>query len=125
MPENDANNRAVAALDAAIAAHEAARDKVDEIIALKDLSGADTSAERARRAALEVTIGNLRDERAEYRAAASVVSAPTPAEIAAVRARIQEIQALAASDAARQEGQNAIQGLLHAALNLKNQNAKA
>ena len=44
---DDTRSCAVAALDTAIEAHTAARDKVEDVIAVKDFNGQDTSEERA------------------------------------------------------------------------------
>src|SRR6186997_1348890 len=85
-------DRALAAIDAALAAHMAARDKITQVIFMKGVDGRDSRREEARRADLDVTIGNLEDERAEYRAASTVVRAPTVDQIASVRSRIKEIR---------------------------------
>ena len=123
--QGDAKDRAIAAIETAIAAHTAARDKIAEVIALKDLNGQDARREEAERAALDVKIGNLEDELPEYRAAASVVQAPTQQEIANVRSRIQEIRDLAVADAAQRAGLALIGNILQAATDLKNRNARA
>ena len=125
MADQATKARAIAALDEAIEAHTAAREKLVAVIALKDLNRQDTRVEEAERAALDVTIGNLENERAEYRAAAVVVSAPSRDEISTVRDRIKEIRDLAVADAARQAGQDLIRDVLRTALDLRAQNAKA
>ena len=126
MPDQgNVKDRAVAAIEAAIAAHSAARDKIVQVIVLKDLNRQDTRREEAQRAALDVKIGNLEEELAEYRAAAVVIGAPTVDEIAAVRARIKEIRDLAVADAALQTGTQTITAVLKEAVDLKDQNRKA
>jgi hypothetical protein len=122
---NDLRARAVSAIRTAIDAHSAARDKIGQVIAVKDLNGEDASREEAERGALDVTIGNLEDEEAEYKAAQSVVSAPTQQEIGDVRVRIQEIRDIAVADAAQQAGKNLIVTILRASLDLRSKNAKA
>ena len=121
----DVKDRALAAIEVAIAAHQAARDKIAQVIAMKDLNGQDARREEARRAALDVKISDLEDERAEYRAAVSVVRAPTPDEIAAVRSSIQQIRDLAVADAALQAGLDLLGTVLQASIDLTNKNSKA
>ena len=123
--QGDTKLRALEALDAAIEAHEAARAKVLAVIARRRLEGEDAQGEEAERAALDVTIGNLEDERAEYRAAVVVVTAPTTAEIDEVLGSVERIRQLAVADAAAKTGRDTIREILTAALDLKNQNAKA
>ena len=120
----DVKDRALAAIDAALAAHMAARDKITQVIFMKGVDGEDARREEARRADLDVTIGNLEDERAEFRAASSVVRAPTVEEIASVRSRIKEIRDLAVADAALQAGVGLVGTVLKASIDLKNKNAK-
>jgi hypothetical protein len=120
----DVKNRALAAIDAALAAHMAARDKITQVIFMRGVDGEDARREEARRADLDVTIGNLADERAEFRAASSVVRAPTVEEIASVRSRIKEIRDLAVADAALQAGAGLVGTVLKASIDLKNKNAK-
>jgi hypothetical protein len=117
-------DRALAAIDAALAAHMAARDKITQVIFMKGVDGRDSRREEARRADLDVTIGNLEDERAEYRAASTVVRAPTVDQIASVRSRIKEIRDQAVADAALQAGVGLVSTVLKASIDLKNQNAK-
>jgi hypothetical protein len=121
--QTDVKDRALAAIAAALAAHTAARNKITQVIFMKGVNGQDARREEARRADLDVTIGNLENERAEYRAATSVVHAPTVAEIAAMRSRIQEIRDLAVSDAALQAGLGLLGTVLKASIDLKNQNS--
>ncbi len=123
--QDDLKNRALAAIEVAIATHAAARDKIAQVIAMKDVNGQDTRREEARRAALDVKIDNLEDERAEYRAAAEVVKAPTVDEIAAVRSRIDEIRKLAVADAALEAGLDLVGTVLQASVDLKSKNSKA
>jgi len=125
VDQTDVKDRALAAIEVALTAHQAVRDKIAQVIAMKDVNGQDTRREEARRAALDVKIGNLEDERAEYRAAAAVVQAPTVDEIAAVRSRIKEIRELAVADAALQTGLDLTGAVLKASIDLTNKNAKA
>ena len=127
MPQElpDPKPRAVAAIKTAIDTHRAARDKYNAMIARKDIEGQDTGIEDAKVASLDVQIGNLEDELAEYQAATTVVRAPTLEEITAAQAAISKIKTLAVADAALASGQAAITSLLKASLDLKNKNAKA
>ena len=121
---DDIRLRAVAALDTAIESCAAARERIAAVITRKRLEREDTLEEEAQRADLDATIGDLEIERAEYRAAAVVVRAPTSAEIAAVRAQINRIRALAVDAAAARAGRDVMRDVLRAAINLKSQNAK-
>jgi hypothetical protein len=123
MGNQSVKDRALLAIEAAIEAHEAARDKIAQVIFMKGIDGEDAGREEARRAALDVKIGNLEEELADLRAAASVVEAPTPEEIAAVRSRIKEIRDLAVSDAALQAGLGLVGTVLQASIDLKNRNS--
>ncbi len=122
---DDLRGRAVLAIKTAIDAHRAARDKVTQVIAVKDLNGEDAKKEEAERAALDVKIGNLEEEEADYEAAESLVSAPTQQEIDDVRTRIQEIRDMAVIDAAEQAGKNLILTILKASLGMLSKNQKA
>ncbi len=122
---DDLRGRAVSAIKTAIDTHSAARDKIGQVIVLKDLNGEDASKEEAERGALDVTIGNLEEEKAEYEAAQLVVSAPTQQEIDDVRARIQEIRDMAVTEAAQQAGKDLILTILRAALDIRSKNGKA
>lgn len=120
----DVKTRAVAAIGTAIDTHNAARSKTNQVIAMKDFNGEDTSEEQAERARLDVEIGNLEDEKAEYQAAATVIRAPTQQEISAVQARVREIRDLAVAEAALQAGKEFIVAILQESIQLKNKNAK-
>jgi hypothetical protein len=123
--QTDVKDRALAAIDVALEAHQAARDKIAQVIAMKDVNGQDASREEARRAALDATISHLEEVRTEYRAAGVVVGAPTVEEIAAVRSRINEIRQQAVADAALQAGLDFVGSVLQASIDLKNKNSKA
>ena len=122
--QDDLRSRALDSIKTALDAHKSARDKVLAVIALKDLNGKDTSSEAARRADLDVKIGNLEDEETEYKAAQTVVTAPTRAEITAGQADIQEIKKMAVADAALDVGLSTITDILRKSLELKNKNSK-
>ena len=114
----------MAALDTTIESCAAARERIAAVITRKRLEREDTLEEEAQRADLDATIGDLELEHAEYHAAAVVVRAPTSVEIAAVRAQINRIRALAVDDAAARAGRDVLRDVLRAAIDLKSQNAK-
>ncbi len=122
---DDLRGRTVLAINTAIDAHSAARDKIAQVIALKDRNGEDASEEEAERAALDATISDLEDEKAEYEAAGLVVRAPTRQEIDDVQARIKEIRDMAVTEAAQQAGKDLILSILRASLDVRSKNAKA
>jgi hypothetical protein len=118
----DVRQRALDALETAIVAHEEARKKVAFRITRKHLNGEDTSEDAEERADLDVTLGNLETERTEYRAAVSVTSAPTPAEIAAVRSDVEKIGRMTVEEAALESGRQTIAGILRSSLDLTGKN---
>jgi hypothetical protein len=90
---------AIQALTAAIETNEAARDKLEQVIVRKKVRMQDVEEERARVAEINREIGDWRNLRAELRAAAIVVSAPTTDEINAVVKLQRQIQTAAIEDA--------------------------
>ena len=94
-------NRALEAIDAAIAANRAIRAKLEEAIAERLWKRRSVDKERADKASVISRLARLRRRRLEIEAAAVVVSAPTVAEIKEVRRLVKEINDLALADATR------------------------
>ncbi len=107
---------AVEALEATIATKTAVRDKLEQIITVKKFQLKDVDQERADVAKLNREIADCRNLLPEVRAASTVVSAPTVAEIQAVMDLARQIQQAAVEDAMVQAGLDLLkEGLAQAA----------
>jgi len=91
-------------IGAAIAVLRAVRNKLEAVIARKKVAGDDVDEERAERAEVNRRLANMRDLEAEIEAASSVVSAPTPGEIAETRKLLKKVEELAMQDAMTEAG---------------------
>jgi hypothetical protein len=97
-------NRAVQAVEVALAVHEATWKKLGQVIARKKLTGRRTTKEMRLRTRASRNIFRYESLLAELKAASSVVSAPTVAEITEGRQLLQKVKNITVADAAVRPG---------------------